>query len=270
MIRDFRIPVPGMKRKTVLHAGDFHLNCTDALSTDGEKKQAAEAAAEWENIRRDFALSAGETYGEEQMRPPEEHFRRALDEARKGCDALILTGDVFDSVTPANIRFFDSALSGVKFPVMTVCGNHEDRAAIPAGHAISSAAEPVQILRIDGLTVVGIDDSRREISGEQLDALEKLIGSEKKILLAMHVPVLADACRPAEGPVDDYFFLNYSGCPAENLGFVDLIRRNTGKIAAVLTGHTHRPGVDGIAPGVTQYTVSQGIVGNVNRYIIGE
>ena len=269
MIREFRIPVPGMKRKTVLHAGDFHLNCIDALSTDGEKKQAAEAAAEWEDIRKDFALSAGEPYGEEQMRSPEEHFRRALDEARKGCDALILTGDVFDSVTPANIRFFDSALSDVKFPVMTVCGNHEERAAIPAGHAISPAAEPVQMLRLDDLTAVGIDDSRREITKEQLDALRALIGSEENILLVMHVPVLTDEAR-ASGSVDDYFFLNYSGCPTENLKFIDLIRQNTKKFVAVLTGHTHRSSVGLIAADVTQYTVSQGIVGNVNRYIIGE
>ena len=269
MIREFRIAVPGIKRKTILHAGDFHLNCTDALSTDEERKQAAGSSAEWEDIRKEFALAAGEPYGEEQMRPPEEHFRRVLDEARGGCDALILTGDVFDSVTPANLRFFDSALSDAGFPLMTVCGNHEDRDAIPSGHAISPAAEPVQILRLGGLTAVGIDDSRREITAEQLDALSGLIGSENKILLVMHVPVMTDADR-ASGSADDYFFLDFHGCPGENLKFIDLVRRNAEKFAAVLTGHTHRHAVGAIAPGVTQYTVSQGIAGNLNRYIIGE
>lgn len=270
MIREFRIPVPGMKRITVCHAGDFHLNCADELSSDDEKKRAEEAAAEWYMIRRDFAVTAGEPFGEEQELPPEEHFLRALAAARECGDALILTGDVFDSVTPANLRFFDCAADGAGVPVLTVCGNHEDRDSIPPGRSFSPAREPVQVLRLGGLTVAGIDDSRREITAEQLAALEKLLAGEDRIILAMHVPVLTDGMRESGKIPDEYFFLNYGGCPAENLELIRLIRDNAPKFAAVLTGHTHTAMESEIAPGVTQYTVSQGIAGNVNRYVIGE
>ena len=270
MIRDFRIPVPGMKRVTVCHAGDFHLNCADALSTEEERARAEAANAEWEEIRKGFAREGGEPFGEEQSRPPEEHFLRALAMARESGDALLLTGDVFDSVTPANLRFFDRAAEGAGVPVLTVCGNHEDRDSIPPGRSFSPAREPVQVLRLGGLTVAGIDDSRREITAEQLAALEKLAAREDRLLLAMHVPVLTDGMRESGKVPDEYFFLNYGGCPAGNLELIRLINDNAEKFVAVLTGHTHVAVESEIAPGVTQYTVSQGIVGNVNRYVIGE
>ena len=67
-----------------------------------------------------------------------------------------------------------------------------------------------------------------------------------------------------------YFQLNHAEATAETLRFVELIRQNAGKVAAVFAGHLHFLNVSEIAPGVPQYVSTQGITGNMNRYEIGE
>ena len=68
----------------------------------------------------------------------------------------------------------------------------------------------------------------------------------------------------------DYFRLNHPEATAETLAFIELLKANAGQIAAVLAGHLHYHNESEIAPGLPQFVTSQGVLGNINRYEIGE
>jgi hypothetical protein len=89
------------------------------------------------------------------------------------------------------------------------------------------------------------------------------------VVIAMHVPIQVEG-NQAHARCDDYFRLNHAEAPQENLEFIDLIRKNAGKIVAVVAGHLHFLNTCELAPGLTQYVSSQGLLGNLNRYVIGE
>ena len=55
-----------------------------------------------------------------------------------------------------------------------------------------------------------------------------------------------------------------------NLRFIELIKANSDKIAAVLCGHLHFANDSHITDGIMQYVSTQGVTGNLNKYIIGE
>ena len=104
---------------------------------------------------------------------------------------------------------------------------------------------------------------------EQIDALKSALTESTPIIVAMHIPIQAEH-NEIHKSRHEYFRLNYDGCPAENLEFIELIYANTDKIAAVFAGHLHFLNVCELVPGLTQYVSTQGIMGNINRYTIGE
>jgi hypothetical protein len=113
------------------------------------------------------------------------------------------------------------------------------------------------------------ENCRRVITREQINALKSALAEDKPIIVAMHIPIQAEH-NEIHKTCSEYFRINYTDCPAENLEFIDLIYANTDKIAAVLTGHLHFLNVCELVPGLTQYSSSQGITGNINRLEIGE
>ena len=269
LIHNYRIPVKGIRKKIIWHFSDIHLSEYDALSTPEEILRAKEVAEGWEETRRYFAVENGEPWEPEQRISPKEHLKALLELAKTG-DALIVAGDMSDYISPANMRCLEEAFRDFPIPWAAVCGNHDPADQIPEGFLYSRAKQPVQILELEDMVILALDDSQRQVSASQLDVLRQLLTGEKPILIAMHVPFSTPENRALLEKCGEYFQLDHPRAGPEAEEFRELIRENADKIVALMAGHLHFGNVSQLVPGVTQYVSSQGILGNINRYEIGE
>ena len=270
MITEYKIACAGVKKKVIYHFNDSHLTEYDALSTEEEREIAQKRTESWERVRADFAQTYGEPYGANQKQPPAKHFENLLAEAEKG-DALVIAGDMMDYVSPANVRFCDKALGRFRKPFVAVCGNHEKAADIPAeGTAVSAMRKPVQVADLGDLQIIGLDNSLRAVTREQNEELERLLSGGKKSVVVIHVPIMCPANEAALQRSGQYFQFNYADCPRENLDCIEIIKSHEKDIAAVLAGHLHYLNTANLTKDLFQFVASQAIVGNMNRYIIGD
>lgn len=268
LIHDYKIPVPGIRKKVIWHFSDVHLTEYDALSTPEEVLRAKESAEGWEETRRYFAVKNGEPWEPEQRIPAAEHLKALLELAKTG-DALLVAGDMSEYISPANMRHLDEAFGSFPIPWMAVCGNHDPADQIPEGHVYSRVKQEAQILELEDMVILGLDDSQRAVNAGQLETLKRLLRGEKPLLILMHVPFSTPENRAILEECGEYFRLDHPQATPEAEVFRELIRENAHKIVAVMAGHLHFGNVSELVPGVTQYVSSQGILGNINRYEIG-
>ena len=268
LIHDYKIPVPRIRKKVIWHFSDIHLSEYDALSAEEEVLRAKEAAEGWEETRRYFAVKNGEPWEPEQRIPASAHLKALLELAKTG-DALLVAGDMCEYISPGNMRHLDRAFGDFPIPWVAVCGNHDPAAQIPEGHVYSRVKTPVQILELEDMSVFALDDSQRQVTEAQLEALEGLLAGEKPVLILMHVPFSTPENRELLEECGVYFRLDHPEAGPEVARFLELIRQNAPKIVAVMAGHLHFGNVSQLVPGVPQYVSSQGILGNINRYEIG-
>ena len=269
LVNNHIIKVSGVRKKIIYHFSDTHLSLQDELSEKVDALKAESLAKEWEESRIQFAISHNEPFGELQSKSPDEHFKNIMEEV-KDADAVIAAGDLMEYVNGANLRFMEKELKKLQPPFVAVCGNHEDPDDIPDGFIMSRIKNSIQVLHLDDMTILAIDNSKREISALQLEKLSELLYEDKPILILMHVPIMTEENREILMECGAYFQLNYSGADEKNLQFIDLIKKNPEKIIVVCAGHLHFKNESEIVPGVMQYVSSQGIAGNINRYEIGE
>lgn len=267
-ITRYEIPVKGVKKKTICHFSDVHLTVYDDLSTPDEREKAIADTQGWVDTRRFFAEKYGFPTGEAQMADSRVQFARLLALANTA-DAAVITGDVMNNVTPADIRATEAGFASLQVPFIAVCGNHEQAKKLPDGMLLSVMKQPVSVVDLGDLQLVGVDNSNRVITPAQLAQVTALLSSEKPTVIALHVPMLTSGNYAAVYGCGEYFRMNdFDGCPPENDLFRSLV--STAPVVAVLSGHLHFPCVSEIANGVVQYGVSQGITGNVHLYTIGE
>lgn len=269
LLHEHIIPFKGIKKKVIYHFSDSHLTEYDEISDEAEAEKAKKQTEAWEGVRKGFAVAYGEPYGEAQQQSPKTHFENLLRCSESG-DALVIAGDTLDYINGANLRLSEKMLSALTVPYIAVCGNHELPKNIPDGYRISDAKKPIQTLDLGDMVIVGVENAQRKISNEQLDEINAVLDSGKPILIVMHVPVMTEGNKHLLEKNGVYFQLNYEGCPDENIAFINLIKSRNDRIIAVLAGHLHYGNISEIAPGVTQYVSSQGVTGNINRYVIGE
>ena len=269
LVHEYNIKIKGVSPKIIYQFSDVHLNLADELSSPEEVEDTQNRIVNWHRIREKFTTRFSEPYGDDQRLEAEEHFENLVAEAKKDGDALVITGDVFDHLNCAHLRFFEKRFADLGIPYVFACGNHEYVNDIPRDSALAEIARPVQELDLGDVLIMALENSQRLITREQIDALKARLAEDKPIIVAMHVPIQAEH-NEIHKTCSEYFRLNYEGCPAENLEFIDLLYKNTGKIAAILAGHLHFLNVCELAPGLTQYVSTQGITGNINRIVIGE
>ena len=266
IVYEYKIPLKNAKKTVVYQFSDVHLTEYDALSSDGERAFAIYQSPRWENMRKYYANAHREPFEAAQKIPPLEHFKNLVSLAKTG-DAFIMAGDILDVVSGANIRAFEGVLSGVKTPYIYVCGNHEPSAELPDGFI---AKNPVQKIELDDFNILGFNNEDRIISKSQLDFLKSELQTNKKVIIAMHVPVLCESNREKVESLGEYFRLNNSDSTAETLEFIDVINKNADKIIMLTCGHLHFNYSSPLGSGVIQTISSQGITGSINKYIIGE
>lgn len=267
-ITRYDIPVKGVKKKTLCHFSDIHLTAYDDLSTPEEKAFAIEQTEGWMETRRFFAEKYGCPTGEAQMADSRVQFSRLLALANT-TDAAVITGDIMNNVTPGDVRATEAGLASLQVPFVAVCGNHEKAKDLPDGMLLSVMKEPVSVVDLGDLQLVGVDNSTRIITPAQLARVQQLLSTGKPTVVAIHVPMLTPDNYGAVYGCGEYFRMNdFDGCPPENDRFRTLV--STPPVVAVLAGHLHFQSVTEIANGVVQYGVNQGITGNVHLYTIGE
>jgi len=269
LIHDYRIHVKGVKRKIIYQFSDVHLNLADELSSDIEMQEVIKNIENWHRGRRAFAEAFNEPCGEEQSAEAYEHFENLLKKAQEDGDALIMAGDIFDYINDAHVRFFEKKFSNFTIPYVFACGNHEHADKIPDGSRLALIKQPVQVLDLGDLIIMAFDNSKRIITMEQISALKSQLELKKPIIIAMHIPIQSENNKVLKSR-EEYYRLNPPGCPKENLEFIDLIYAHSDKIAAIFAGHLHFLNVCELIPGLPQYVSTQGLLGNINRYTIGE
>jgi DNA repair exonuclease SbcCD nuclease subunit len=269
LVHDYRISIPGVKKKILYQFNDLHLNLADELSSESEKQRAAKDAENWRESRKNFAKSVKEPCEPEQLLEAEEHFENLLQQAKEDGDALIIAGDLFDHINGAHIRMFEKRFSDLGIPYLFACGNHENPAKIPDDSYMAHIKRPVQTLDLGDLVIMAFENSQRAITKEQIDALLLQLSQDKPIIIAMHVPIQA-AHNTVHLSLNEYFRLNHAECSPQTREFIEIVYANTDKIAAIFAGHLHILNVCELVPGLTQYVSSQAILGNINRYTVGE
>ena len=267
-ITRYEIPVKGVKKKTICHFSDIHLTAYDDLSTPEEREKAIADTQGWMDTRRFFAEKYGCPTGEAQMADSRLQFSRLLSLANT-TDAAVITGDIMNNITPADIRATEAGLASLRVPFVAVCGNHERAKKLPDGMRLSVMKQPVFTVDLGDLQLVGVDNSNRVITPAQLAQVEALLAEGKPTVIALHVPMLTHDNYAAVYGCGEYFRMtDFDGCPPENDRFRTLV--SAAPVVAVLSGHLHFQCVTELANGVFQYGVSQGITGNVHLYTIGE
>lgn len=266
---EYRIPVSHVKRKKIYQFSDTHLVEWDALSSEEEVQKAFARTAHWEQLRFGFARSNGEPSGEKQSLPAKTFFLQLLEESKKA-DALIMAGDIIDFDTDANTRLLASVMKEYPVPYLPLRGNHDEPDRLPEGHPLKSTGEPVQKLDLGDMVILGFDNSKRIITAEQNKMLQSTLQENKPVLITMHIPIMTQGNWDLLQKCGEYFQLNYQDCPKENIAFIETIRENADKVIAVTCGHLHFNNVSEICPGVMQYVSSQGLIGSLSVYDIGE
>jgi hypothetical protein len=265
IVYDYKIPVKGISKKVIYHISDIHLNHSDDPAAPVRPLDYDTWLKGWPW----FSMHYNEPCAIEQMKRPEEHLSCLLDLAGHG-DAIVMTGDICDKVSHTNMKILDSALEKVDKPWIAVCGNHDTASDIPDGYLYSRIKEPVQVLDLGDLILVGVDNSQRQITPAQTAAVQQVLDLGKPVIIVMHVPIMTDDNREVLLPCGDYFRLNHPEATEETLAFIGLLRQNAPQIAAVLAGHLHFHLESTIAPELPQFVNSQSVLGNINCYEIGE
>lgn len=193
------VPVKGLKRDfKILHFTDLH-----ACALDETEKAAMEP------VRRDYIpprqglFGGGRPYPSEAALPALMRYGEEI-----SADLILMTGDIIDFPSEANLTLLASCVDTCKVPVLYVTGNHDwsyaddyhtaNAAAtyLPRVDAISGAADHAAIYEDDTVLVCavdsGLDRIRKETLEAYLTAARRAKATGKALILALHVPVHAE------------------------------------------------------------------------------
>ncbi|MBR2339911.1 MAG: metallophosphoesterase [Clostridia bacterium] len=271
IITEYKIPIKNVKRKVIYHISDCHISEYDDESTDVEIFKAKRESEYWLSLRSQFTREHNQPICRCHDLPALDNLDRLLAVASDG-DAVILTGDIMDYVSQPNVRILKNRLSALTAPYLYVRGNHEPLSDMQgiSEDFIERIKRPFQAIELDGIILVGIDNADRVIDESVIPSLKRIFDKNKPVIVAMHVPIMTDSNEHLLSGENEYFRLNHSNAPASTDKFISLLRENAENTVAVLAGHLHAPFIGNFFGESVQIICSQGISGNINKYIIGE
>ena len=268
VLHNFKVYMPHIKRKVFYQISDAHLTCFNDTSSDNEKEWATKQTLEWLKAREYVAQNHNEVFND-MSQSAEDYFKNAL-ACVKNADALILSGDICDYVSDANICFIEDGLKKINAPIVSVCGNHEKPEQIKDGYIFSKTKEPFSVLELDDILIVGIDNSLKQITKEQNQKLKEILKLNKPIILVMHTPIKTEDTAETFDKIGNYYALNNSAQDENTKEFVEFLKQNDDKVVLVLAGHLHFKTIGHITQKLCQITASQCLTGNLFKYEVGE
>ncbi|OUS77098.1 hypothetical protein B1748_08050 [Paenibacillus sp. MY03] len=265
------IRVEGLARPTVLfHITDSHMQETD--DRDGIEI--------WAESVRQYSFDALETRTQ---------FNRALDYANElAVDHVVLTGDIINGATLNNLDYLDNRLQTLRSPYLYTPGNHDweypfepwSEAARSSQYAkfdrFTNANPSYQSTEVNGINLVAIDNSTYQITGDQLDFMERQLAKELPTLLFMHIPIyipslLEDVMREWRSPImmaaegwDAKLMAEWmiEEPRAATIDFYRILMDNPyANLIGLFCGHIHFAHRDAFGRGTYQYVTKAGFSG---------
>ncbi len=203
-------------------------------------------------------------------------------------DGIIMTGDILDFPSAANIDALLAAMSGSDVPAYYCLGNHEwsfltdyhckehEENNIPKyfplvnfGKNVARIKElppSVHYLAADAgdVIVFAVDNSKDQIDPEALQAAEVIFSGEKPVLVACHVPFYSETL--VKDTVDYWkriILLGKGGIDPDPVSrrFMELMTRPGSPVFAVVAGHIHFAHEDLISDNIVQFVSPEGHAG---------
>lgn len=264
------IHIPGVKGEHLfMHITDTHVSTWDEGSSPEERAETEKQETMWASFKEKFArgqlpFSVGndEPYGDPQRISTVEAFEKqlALAEELKP-EALLLSGDNLERMHEAGARYLKRKLAAYSGKFLCVPGNHEPE-------SMDGVYEPgVRTLDFDGFRIVAVDDSRKTVSREDLDALKALCDEGTPMIVLCHIPVATANCKEELHRVMDYFYIDADAEDENAREFVAVLEKND-TVKAVLCGHVHGYHATELVPGKPQIIGSQGMAGAVDLFTV--
>ncbi len=183
---------------TILQITDLHMCATTA------EEAAAMPRERYDYIQPRIGLfSGGRPYPPEAMLPA---FRDYA--AESGADLVLLTGDIMDFPSEANIALLRDFMATSPVPVLSVTGNHDwsyaddyhtphaEEVHLPRINELSGVKRGFAVHETDDIVVMAIDNSRDDIyTGTAVEYPRVLLHAHnqgKAVVLAMHIPFTVD------------------------------------------------------------------------------
>ena len=235
------VKVPGLSREySLLHLTDMHMCLVDEDTTQARKNY---------NAPRYTLFSKNGIYAEQRYPYFFEYARET------GCDAMILTGDITDQPSDANIAAMTNQIENSSVPVCYTVGNHDwcysddywSQNAIsthlPKFSQISGGNTDWNIWDFEEFVVLTVDNSMNSFKPVHIEALNHAIEMNKPIVLAMHIPLscpeLKEASKRVWGGRDITIGVGGVGDNDTSFAFIDLATAEDSPVVAILCGHVH-------------------------------
>ena len=283
-IEQTKIIVPNITKTTrLLHITDAHLCYVDSRE---------EARLQKHGVRRRANFTAENGRGVS----PEEAFTALLSYIQKSKpDGIVMTGDIIDFPSRKNLEYLGEAFRQMRFPVFYMVGNHDyappyeeesletKRKYLPLFRRFLSVDFTIDVKEMNGLMLVGLDNSRNQFSEEQLRALEEAAAKQLPMLLFFHVPLFVESLLP--DVLGKWKSPLMCGCPMQcldlshpyhpflvpegaTLRICDWIRAHDAQVKAVVAGHIHMSHEDALTPRLNQYVTNAAYYGAAREFVL--
>lgn len=199
---------------------------------------------------------------------------------RHAPDLLVLTGDILDFPSQANLDALHSLVENASCPTLYVPGNHDwslpqdyhsdaqYRTYMPLFDPFDGASPDFQLLELGGVRFAGIDDSRDRIKAAQSDRLEAICADGVPVIACMHIPICEERLEQHAKEVwhGADVLIGHARSTAETRRFCDIA---SARCHAVLAGHVHFDDETVLPGGAVQLITALSAEGSIRRIRIG-
>ena len=193
------VPVKGLKKDfKILHFTDLH-----ACALDEAEKAAMEPVRQDYIPPRQGLFGGGRPYPSEAALPALMAYGEEI-----AADLILMTGDIIDFPSEANLTLLKSCVDSCKVPVLYITGNHDwsfaddyhtenaEATYLTRVDAIAGCVDHAAVYECDTLVACAVDSGLDRIRPETLEAYlaaaRRARETGKALILALHVPVHAE------------------------------------------------------------------------------
>ena len=266
------------KTTRIVHISDSHLIVPDKADGDLYKKEKERKVF----FEREALCRTGEVHY------AEEKLAEAVDYA-KGADLTVFTGDIIEFPTLANVKKMSEYFAKTKDYIYTY-GNHDyanwlksvpkqqqKEENTPLFQQYIANDLEIAVKEVNGVKVVGLDNSCFQFTQRQLEELKKIFEEGKDVILAMHIPLehpslhiigyqkvnqMAEACGT------DYNLSSDAYANETTKAVIALIKEKHEQVLALLVGHVHFDAVVPYYNNMVQYICLPTYLNDFYEFII--
>ena len=271
------ILIEGLEQGTTL----MHLTDCHFVEWDERDPEARESAEQYQ--LRFQELTPGKVLARQR-------FRETLElTPQLGVEGLVLTGDIIHLPTLASLDALEQEIDALNMPHLYALGNHDwyfpylewneaTRASFyPRFHRLMDNDPACQVRELNGLLLVGLDNSNYQVSPAQVEVLRAQLQTGRPCLLFMHMPLwipslIPDVMERWEAPIVMAAQEGWTeetrarwqvrdNDPATQACYELLTEGEADNLAGIFCGHVHFAHADAFREGRFQYVTREGFAG---------